>query len=92
MRVAYGDSNVLRCNVQFAYDRFFTEFTRQGDHRQFAVESPLGIAESKDSPSIDEMNSKIHSTYFENTAIPGDYDYKGDKIQGYVNGIAIPKV
>ena len=23
MRVAYGDSNVLRCNVQFAYDRFF---------------------------------------------------------------------
>ena len=26
MRVAYGDSNVLRCNVQFAYDRFFTSF------------------------------------------------------------------
>ena len=26
MRIAYGDSNVLRCNVQFAYDRFFTSF------------------------------------------------------------------
>ena len=26
MRVAYGDSNVLQCNVQFAYDRFFTRF------------------------------------------------------------------
>ncbi len=26
MRVAYGDSNVLRCSVQLAYDRFFTEF------------------------------------------------------------------
>ena len=26
MRVAYGDSNVLRCSVQFAYDRFFTTF------------------------------------------------------------------
>ena len=26
MRVAYGDSNVLRCSVQFAYDRFFTDF------------------------------------------------------------------
>ena len=26
MRVAYGDSNVLRCNIQFAYDRFFTRF------------------------------------------------------------------
>ncbi len=34
MRVAYGDSNVLRCNVQFAYDRFFTEYTRKGDHRR----------------------------------------------------------
>ena len=26
MRVAYGDTNVLRCSVQFAYDRFFTSF------------------------------------------------------------------
>jgi hypothetical protein len=26
MRVAYGDPNVLQCNVQFAYDRFFTRF------------------------------------------------------------------
>ena len=26
MRVAYGDSNVLKCSVQFAYDRFFTKF------------------------------------------------------------------
>ena len=26
MRVAYGDSNVLRCNIQFAYDRFFRRF------------------------------------------------------------------
>ena len=28
MRVAYGDSNVLRCTIQFAYDRFFTSFTQ----------------------------------------------------------------
>ena len=26
MRVAYGDSTVLRCSVQLAYDRFFTKF------------------------------------------------------------------
>ena len=26
MRLAYGDSNVLRCSVQFSYDRFFTTF------------------------------------------------------------------
>ena len=33
MRIAYGDSNVLRCTVQFAYDRFFTSFDgKQGQH------------------------------------------------------------
>ena len=26
MRVAYGDSNVLRCNLELAYDRFITNF------------------------------------------------------------------
>jgi len=26
MRVAYGQSNVLKCSMQFAYDRFFTSF------------------------------------------------------------------
>ena len=26
MRVAYGNSNVLKCSVQLAYDRFFTSF------------------------------------------------------------------
>ena len=43
MRVAYGDSNVLRCSVQFAYDRFFTAYTKKGEHRQFAVQTPLEI-------------------------------------------------
>ena len=27
MRLAYGDSNVLKCNIQFLYDRFFTKFS-----------------------------------------------------------------
>ncbi len=27
MRVAYGNSNVLKCSVQLAYDRFFTSFS-----------------------------------------------------------------
>ena len=26
MRVAYGDPNVLKCSVEFTYDRFFTRF------------------------------------------------------------------
>ena len=37
MRVAYGDTNVLRCSVQFAYDRFFTTFNY--DDINAAVES-----------------------------------------------------
>ena len=32
MRVAYGDSNVLRCSIQLAYDRFFAEFNYNDTH------------------------------------------------------------
>ncbi len=28
MRISYGGSEVLRCTVQLAYDRFFTEFDK----------------------------------------------------------------
>ena len=39
MRVAYGDSNVLRCSVQFAYDRFFTNFN-YNDTNQAVLNQP----------------------------------------------------
>ncbi len=48
MRVAYGDSNVLRCNVQFAYDRFFTRFDYQ-DPNQAVLNTSEGIINSNDS-------------------------------------------
>ena len=32
MRVAYGESNVLRCSIQLAYDRFFAEFNYNDTH------------------------------------------------------------
>ena len=47
MRVAYGDSNVLRCSVQFAYDRFFTSFN-YADIRSQVVNGPRGLVNSKD--------------------------------------------
>ena len=47
MRVAYGDSNVLRCSVQFAYDRFFTTFNYNDIQKQ-VVNSPVGIVNSKE--------------------------------------------
>ena len=47
MRVAYGDSNVLRCNIKFAYDRFFTTFNYQDIQKQ-VVNTPVGIVNSKE--------------------------------------------
>ena len=39
MRVAYGDPNVLKCNVQFSYDRFFTKFDYK-DSNQSVLNQP----------------------------------------------------
>ena len=47
MRIAYGDSNVLRCSVQFAYDRFFTSFNYQDVQKQ-VVNTSIGVVNSKD--------------------------------------------
>ena len=47
MRVAYGDSNVLRCSVQFAYDRFFTTFNYNDVQKQ-VVNTPVGVVNSKE--------------------------------------------
>ena len=47
MRVAYGDSNVLRCSVQFAYDRFFTTFNYNDIQKQ-VVNTSSGIVNSKE--------------------------------------------
>ena len=47
MRVAYGDSNVLRCNIKFAYDRFFTSFNYK-DIKKQVVNNSAGIVKSND--------------------------------------------
>ena len=47
MRVAYGDSNVLRCAIQFAYDRFHTTFSYPDVRRQ-VIGEPDGVVTSKD--------------------------------------------
>ena len=53
MRLAYGDSNVLKCNVQFLYDRFFTSFHKI-ENGKVPVNTPEGIVNSKDlAKSID---------------------------------------
>ena len=47
MRVAYGDSNVLKCSVQFAYDRFFTKFN-YNDSNRAVLNTQKGIVNSND--------------------------------------------
>ena len=47
MRVAYGDSNVLQCSVEFRYDRFFTRFNYE-DPNQAIVNTPDGVVTAKD--------------------------------------------
>ena len=47
MRVAYGDSNVLKCTIQFAYDRFFTTFNNKDIQKQ-VISTPDGVVNSNE--------------------------------------------
>ena len=60
MRVAYGDSNVLKCNVQFAYDRFFTTHTKDARHFQFPEDtgSPAFDDSISGLPTLEEQKKK----------------------------------
>ena len=53
MRVAYGDSNVLRCNLELAYDRFITNFN-YADTQKTVLNSSSGVVNSNDIVSVTE--------------------------------------
>ena len=59
MRVAYGDSNVLRCSMQFSYDRFFTSFNYE-ETNQNVAEDFMRATEEKiyDDPVLVNANPK----------------------------------
>ena len=48
MRLAYGDPNVLKCNISLAYDRFFTKFDYK-DSNQAVLNNP-SLVNSNDQP------------------------------------------
>ena len=54
MRVAYGDSNVLRCNLELAYDRFITNFNYQ-DTQKTVLNSSSGVVNSNEILSVTEL-------------------------------------
>ena len=55
MRVAYGDSNVLRCNLELVYDRFITNFN-YADTQKTVLNSSSGIVNSNDIVSSREID------------------------------------
>ena len=57
MRVAYGDSNVLRCNLELVYDRFITSFNYT-DTRETVLNSSSGVVNSNDILSVNQLKSK----------------------------------
>ena len=55
MRVAYGDSNVLRCNLELVYDRFITNFNYQ-DTQTTVLNSSSGVVNSNDVVAVTERS------------------------------------
>jgi hypothetical protein len=84
MRVAYGDSNVLRCSVQLAYDRFFADFGYNDTH-QVPINGefiPSGAKGFKSQTSKETISA--NSTGYEHMPI----DYLGNPNSNYnFNGI-----
>lgn len=54
MRVAYGDSNVLRCNLELAYDRFITSFNYK-DTQETVLNTSSGVVNSNDILSVRQV-------------------------------------
>ena len=55
MRVAYGDSNVLRCNLELAYDRFITSFN-YADTKTTVLNTSSGVVNSNDVVAVTEKS------------------------------------
>ena len=75
MRVAYGDSNVLRCSVQLAYDRFFTDFNYT-DTNQAIVGDAFTLLNSKEQA---RRNGLRDSLLYGNTVPEGSFNISKTK-------------
>ena len=46
----------------------------------------------EETTELQQMSAETNAQIFDSTAMPGDFDYKGDRFQGTVNGILVPKI
>ena len=72
MRLAYGDSNVLKCNIQFLYDRFFTSFHKV-DNGVTPTNTPFGIVNSDDVAKTVNLERPDRSDFGPNRNERGKY-------------------
>ena len=79
MRVAYGDSNVLRCSIQFAYDRFFTTFNNN-DIQKTVVNTSAGIVNSRDITNGSNISQAETSSPNTVTRTKPQYQINRDKL------------
>ena len=85
MRVAYGDTNVLRCSIQFAYDRFFTTFNYLDTNN--AVESTyFNLLSSKEQAAANALKDSydVGNTFPANTQLEALRESK-KKANNYVS-------
>ena len=76
MRVAYGQSNVLRCSVQLAYDRYFTNYNYEQTNN--AVEkSFFDQLEDPEKEALYKLNRKENSYLHQLVANMPDGGYTG---------------
>ncbi len=46
----------------------------------------------EETTELQQMSAEVNAQIFDTSAIPGDFDYKGDQFQGTVNGILVPNI
>ena len=90
MRVAYGDSNVLRCNIKFAYDRFFTTFNYKDIQKQ-VINTSAGVVNSKEEIASNNVDTQPFVPANEYKGVISDNERYGDTFPPNSFGIT-PKV
>jgi len=84
MRVAYGQSNVLRCSVTLAYDRFVADFNYT-DTNKAVVSDAFSLLNSKEQI---RRNGLRDSLLYGNTVPSGSFNVTKKKDEGNTRGSA----
>ena len=82
MRVAYGDSNVLRCSVTLAYDRFVSDFNYTDTNKAIAADA-FSLLNSKEQSRRHGLRDQL---LYGNTVPEGSFNITKNKKKGNERG------